>query len=56
MAGKEVGCCFWGAILGNLREELAVLIVELGDLSEGLAVLIFEYGAEGRELHFYMYR
>ena len=36
VAGEEVGCYFWGAILGNLREELAILILE--------------EGAEGREI------
>ena len=30
MAGEEVGCCFWGTILCDLREELAVLILEEG--------------------------
>lgn len=36
VAGEEVGCYFWGAILCGLREELAVLILE--------------EGAEGREI------
>ena len=50
MAGREVGCCFWGAIFGNLREELAVLVIELGNQRERLAVLIVEKGVEGREI------
>ena len=28
VTGEEVGCCFWGAGLGGLSEELAVLGAE----------------------------
>ena len=37
MAGEKVGCYFWGAILDNLREELAVLICE--ERAEGRKII-----------------
>lgn len=60
MAGEEVGCYFWGAILGNLREELAVLFLE--ERAEGREISIGDRVKKWvpgrhpeRELHSWIY-
>ena len=48
MTGEKVGCCFWGAMLSDLGEELAVLGLEEG--AEG-AEIVSGNGVEERVVH-----